>query len=94
MTSKLNKRALSSMLKVMRSYQEEIVYTTLDTNNRFRQIDENLNLSQTKFKKFKAVYKALEDAKVIEFRKDSTHEFMINDKQKVISYLNRIQTNK
>lgn len=87
-----DRRALSGILKVMRSYQEEKVYTTLDTNNRFRQIDENINLSQTKFKKFKQVYKVLEESKVIEFQKDSTHQFMITDKQKIITYLNRIQT--
>jgi hypothetical protein len=84
-------RALSGILKVMRSYQEEKVYTTLDTNNRFRQIDENLNLSQTKFNKFKQLYKVLEEAKLIEFQKDASHRFMINDKQKIIEYLGRIQ---
>ena len=89
--NKLNKRAILNLLKVMRSYQEEKVYTTLDTNNRFRQIDQNLNLSQTKFKKFKAVYKVLEDAHLIEFIKASTHEFVITDKQKVILYLSYIQ---
>jgi len=91
LTNKMNRRALASMLKVMRSYQEEKIYTTLDTNNRFRQIDQNLNLSQTKFKKFKAIYKVLEEAKLIEFAKDSSHQFMINDKQKIILYLGNIQ---
>lgn len=91
LTSKVNQRAILNMLKVMRSYQEEKIYTTLDTNNRFRQIDENLNLSQTKFKKFKAVYKVLVDAHVIEFQKDSTHQFTIIDKQKIILYLSSIQ---
>ncbi len=86
-----DRRALLGMLKVMRSYTEEKLYTTLDTNNRFRQIDENLNLSQTKFKKFKAVYKVLEEAKLIEFQKDITHKFTIIDRQKIISYLNKIQ---
>jgi hypothetical protein len=94
LSNHLNRRALAGILKVMRSYQEENEYTTLDTNNRFRQIDENLNLSQTKFKKFKAVYKVLEDAKVIEFKKDSSHEFVILDKQKIIQYLNKIYSNK
>jgi hypothetical protein len=93
LTDKLNHRALSGILKVMRSYQEENVYTTLDTNNRFRQIDANLNLSQTKFKKFKQLYKVLEEAKLIEFQKDATHRFMINDKKKIIEYLGRIQSN-
>ncbi len=91
LTNIINRRALANMLKVMRSYQEEKIYTTLDTNNRFRQIDENLSLSQTKFKKFKAVYKVLEDAKIIEFQKDSNHQFTINDKQKIILYLGNIQ---
>lgn len=91
-TSKLDRRALSGILKVMRSYQEENVYTTLDTNNRFRQIDANLNLSQTKFKKFKQLYKVLEEAKLIEFQKDASHRFMINDKQKIILYLGQIQS--
>ncbi|AIO18886.1 NYN domain protein [Candidatus Izimaplasma bacterium HR1] len=91
LTNKQNKRALMNMLKVMRSYQEEKIYTTLDTNNRFRQIDENLNLSQTKFKKFKAVYKVLVDAHLIEFLKDSSHQFTLNDKQKIILYLSSIQ---
>jgi len=86
-----DRRALSGILKVMRSYQEEKVYTTLDTNNRFRQIDENINMSQTKFKKFKLLYKVLEDAKVIEFQKESTHQFMITDKQKIIEYLSKMQ---
>ena len=90
-TNKFNRRAVMNMLKVMRSYQEEKMYTTLDTNNRFRQIDENLNLSQTKFKKFKAIYKVLVDAHVIEFQKDSTHQFTISDKQKIILYLSSIQ---
>ncbi|QMS84213.1 NYN domain-containing protein [Candidatus Xianfuyuplasma coldseepsis] len=94
LTTDLNIRAVAGILKVMRSYQEEKVYTTLDTNNRFRQIDDNLNLSQTKFKKFKAVYKVLEEAKVIEFQKDSSHQFTINDRQKIIQYLNRIQSKK
>lgn len=94
LVNKFNKRALMGMLKVMRSYQEEKIYTTLDTNNIFRQIDENLNLSQTKFKKFKAVYKVLEEAKVIEFQKDSSHQFTITDKQKVILYLSTIQKEK
>lgn len=93
LTNKLDRRALSGILKVMRSYQEENVYTTLDTNNRFRQIDANLNLSQTKFKKFKQLYKVLEEAKLIEFHKDASHRFMINDKQKIISYLGRVQSN-
>ena len=83
----LNRRAISGILKVMRSYQEEKIYTTLDTNNRFRQIDENLNLSQTRFKKFKMVYKVLEEANVIEFQKDSSHQFTINDRQKIIQFL-------
>jgi hypothetical protein len=91
LTNKLNQRAIMNLLKVMRSYQEENVYTTLDTNNRFRQVDQNLNLSQTKFKKFKAVYKVLEDAHLIEFVKASTHEFVITDKQKIILYLSYIQ---
>lgn len=86
-TNKYDRRAIMSMLKVMRSYQEEKVYTTLDTNNRFRQIDANLVISQTKFKKFKAIYKVLLDAKLIEFMKESAHEFKIIDKQKVIEYL-------
>jgi len=89
-----DRRALSGILKVMRSYQEEKVYTTLDTNNRFRQIDENINMSQTKFKKFKLLYKVLEDAKVIEFQKDSTHQFTISNKQKIIEYLSKIQGSK
>lgn len=93
LTNKFNRRAVMNMLKVMRSYQEEKIYTTLDTNNRFRQIDENLNLSQTKFKKFKAIYKVLVDAKVIEFQKDSSHQFTISDKQKIILYLSSIQKN-
>ena len=87
----IDKRALASILKVMRSYQEEVVYTTLDTNNRFRQINDNLNLSQTKFKKFKAVYKVLEEAKLIEFLKDSTHQFTVADKQKIILFLGKLQ---
>ncbi len=91
LTSKINKRAVMNMLKVMRSYQEEKIYTTLDTNNKFRQVDENLNLSQTKFKKFKAVYKVLADAHIIEFQKDSSHQFTITDKQKIILYLSNIQ---
>lgn len=91
LTNKYNRRAVMSMLKVMRSYQEENVYTTLDTNNRFRQIDDNLVFSQTKFKKFKSIYKVLEDAKLIEFLKDSTHQFTIIDKQKIILYLSYIQ---
>ena len=91
LTNDLNRRALANMLKVMRSYQEEKIYTTLDTNNRFRQVDENLSLSQTKFKKFKAIYKVLEDAKIIEFQKDSNHQFTINNKQKIILYLGNIQ---
>ena len=86
-----NKRVLMNMLKVMRSYQEEKIYTTLDTNNVFRQVDNNLNLSQTKFKKFKAVYKVLEEAHIIEFQKDSSHQFTITDKQKIILYLSSIQ---
>ena len=92
LTDNLNRRALAGILKVMRSYQEENVYTTLDTNNRFRQIDANLNLSQTKFKKFKQVYKVLEEAKLIEFQKDATHKFVINDKQKIIVYLGQLQS--
>jgi hypothetical protein len=91
LTNKYDRRAILSMLKVMRSYQEEKVYTTLDTNNRFRQIDDNLVISQTKFKKFKAIYKVLEDAKLIEFLKESTHEFKITDKQKVIVDLANFQ---
>lgn len=91
LANKYTKRAILSMLKVMRSYQEENQYTTLDTNNRFRQIDNNLVLSQTKFKKFKAIYKVLEEAKLIEFVKDSSHQFTITDKQKVIKYLTLIQ---
>ena len=87
----VNRRALASMLKVMRSYQEEKIYTTLDTNNRFRQIDDNLSLSQTKFKKFKAIYKVLEEAHLIEFLKDSSHQFTLTDKQKIILYLGNIQ---
>lgn len=94
LSNHLNRRAIAGILKVMRSYQEEKVYTTLDTNNRFRQIDDNLSLSQTKFKKFKAVYKVLEDAKLIEFQKDSSHQFVILDKQKIIQYLNKMYTNK
>ena len=90
-TNEMNSRALMNMLKVMRSYQEEKIYTTLDTNNRFRQVDDNLNLSQTKFKKFKAVYKVLVDAHLIEFQKDSSHQFTILDKQKIILYLGSIQ---
>ena len=90
----MDSRAISGLLKVMRSYQEEKVYTTLDTNNRFRQIDENMVLSQTKFKKFKAIYKVLEEAKTIEFVKDSSHQFTITDKQKIILYLSIIQTKK
>jgi|GEM_PF-1896168 hypothetical protein len=92
LTRTLDKRALLAMLKVMRSYQEEKVYTMLDTNNRFRQIDDNLNLSQTKFKKFKKIYQVLEEASLIEVLKDATHKFVINDRQKIIEYLNRIQT--
>lgn len=88
-----NKRAIMNMLKVIRSYQEEKIYTTLDTNNVFRQVDDNLNLSQTTFKKFKAVYKVLEEAHLIEFQKDSSHQFTISDKQKVILYLSMIQKN-
>ncbi len=91
LTNKVNRRAITNMLKVMRSYQEEKIYTTLDTNNRFRQIDENLNLSQTKFKKFKAIYKVLEEAHLIEFQKDSSHQFTLTDKQKIILYLGNIQ---
>lgn len=93
-TNKYDKRAIMSMLKVMRSYQEEKVYTTLDTNNRFRQIDANLVISQTKFKKFKAIYKVLLDAKLIEFMKESAHEFKITDKKKVIEYLASTQQEK
>lgn len=93
LTTKVDRRALMNMLKVIRSYQEEKIYTTLDTNNRFRQIDENLTLSQTKFKKFKAVYKVLVDANIIEFQKDSSHQFTIIDKQKIILYLSTIQKN-
>ncbi len=91
LVNKYNRRAIMGMLKVMRSYQEEKVYTTLDTNNIFRQIDDNLQFSQTKFKKFKAIYKVLEDAKLIEFLKDSTHQFTIMDKQKIVLYLSYIQ---
>jgi hypothetical protein len=91
LTNKMNRRAIAGILKVMRSYQEEKVYTTLDTNNRFRQIDDTLNLSQTKFKKFKQVYKVLEEANVIEIQKDASHKFVINNRQKIIDYLNRIQ---
>lgn len=94
LTNKLDRRAISSILKVMRSYQEEKVYTTLDTNNRFRQVDDTLNLSQTKFKKFKAIYKVLDEANLIEFLKDSSGQFTITDKQKVILYLGSIQKNK
>jgi hypothetical protein len=94
LNNKFARRAILGMLKVMRSYQEENIYTTLDTNNRFRQIDDNLVLSQTKFKKFKALYKAFEDAHLIEFVKDSSHQFMITDKQKVILYLGNIQKNR
>lgn len=94
LTNNLNSRALSGILKVMRSYQEENVYTTLDTNNRFRQVDANLSLSQTKFKKFKQLYKVLEDANLIEFQKEASHKFMINNKQKIIEYLSRIQSKK
>ncbi|MCF7925208.1 MAG: NYN domain-containing protein [Candidatus Izimaplasma sp.] len=90
LTNQLNQRALAAILKVMRSYQEEKVYTTLDTNNRFRQIDRNLNLSQTNFKKFKVIYRVLEEAKVIEFEENSSHRFTINDKQKVTNYLNMV----
>jgi hypothetical protein len=91
LSDKQNKRAILGILKVMRSYQEEKIYTTLDTNNIFRQVDENLNLSQTKFKKFKAIYKLLQDAHLIEFQKDSTHQFTITNKQKVILYLGIMQ---
>ncbi len=95
LSDRVNKRALAAMLKVMRSYQEEKIYTTLDTNNRFRQIERNLNLSQTKFKKFKAIYRVLEEARVIEFEENSSHRFTINDKKKVIKYLNLVlQSNK
>lgn len=94
LVDEFNKRVLMNMLKVMRSYQEEKIYTTLDTNNVFRQVDNNLNLSQTKFKKFKAVYKVLEEANIIEFQKDSNHQFTITDKQKIILYLSSIQKSK
>ncbi len=94
LANKQDRRAVINMLKVMRSYQEERVYTTLDTNNRFRLVDDNLNLSQTKFKRFKAVYKVLEDAHLIEFQKDSTHQFSVLDKQKIILYLGNIQKNR
>jgi uncharacterized LabA/DUF88 family protein len=94
LTSKLNQRALAAMLKVMRSYQEEKVYTTLDTNNRFRQVEQNLSLSQTKFKKFKAIYRVLEEAKVIEFEENSSHRFSISDKRNVIKYLNLVLQSK
>lgn len=94
LTTNLNKRAIAGMLKVMRSYQEETLYTTLDTNNRFRQVEQNINLSQTKFKKFKEIYRVLEEAKLIEFHKEEKHKFSILDKKNVMKYLNMVNKEK
>ncbi|MCF7926980.1 MAG: NYN domain-containing protein [Candidatus Izimaplasma sp.] len=86
----LDRRALAGILKVMRSYQEEKVYTTLDTNNRFRQVEQNLNLSQTKFKKFKDIYRVLFNSGLISPVNKSYHKFIINDKQQVLKFLNYV----
>ena len=94
LTTPINRRAVAGMLKVMRSYQEETMYTTLDTNNRFRQIEQNINLSETKFKKFKEIYRVLEEAKLIEFDKEEKHKFTITDKKNIMKYLNMVNKEK
>jgi len=85
-----DKRAVIAILKVLKSYEEEKIYTTLISNNNFRQIEENLQLSQTNFKNFKSMYKALVECEIVRFLDNSTHEFKILDKGNIIKKLNSI----